>query len=135
MCHFPLLIRRGAGPKTLYNNVPYISNILFTDPDLCPVDTQYTPHGIIVIGHNSINAYKHPAPLAPSTLQDLFNSLPSSLNNIVGKLNNPYDNGSGMLPSVSGNSPYRLFGASDASYKDGRASHAWFYHLAPLTIS
>jgi len=61
----------------------------------------------------------------PSDLQDLFASLPQSLQDIVGHISFPPDNGVDLLHSINENPSPHIFGASDASFKSGRASHAW----------
>jgi len=114
MSRFPLLPRQRSGHKTTYNHVPYISEILPTDPDLWPVDTHNTTKGLIIISSNCINTHKHLMPLPSQTLQKHFAALPWSFQDIVGHINHPPDDVLEIIQSIN-----------DTSFKDGHAFHAW----------
>jgi hypothetical protein len=101
MCHYNLLHCHRSESKTIYNNVPYISTIPHTDPNLWPVDTYYTKKGIIVIGRNNINNHKHKNASFTCTLQDLFATLPQSLRVIVGHVTFPPDDGVTLIRSLN----------------------------------
>jgi len=125
MCHYNILHCCRSESKAIYNNVPYISAIPHTDPNLWSVDTYYTKKGIIVIGRNNINNHKHKNASVTCTLQDRFATLPHSLRDIVGHVTFPLDNGVTLIWPLNEQISPCLFGASDASCKSRKTLHAW----------
>jgi len=125
MCQYHILPWRQSRPKITYDNVPYICDVSCTYLNLWPFDTCYTKKGLIVIGRNNINRHKHPEPTPPGTLHEIFASLPQSIRDIVGHISLPPDDGRDLLLTTTNNSKSHIFGASDTSFKAGKASHAW----------
>lgn len=125
MCYYCIFTHRWSGPKTTDDNVPYLSDVLCNDLNLWPVDTCYMKKGLIVTGRNNINSHKYPETSSPSNLHDLFASLPQSLRDIIGHISFPPDDGVALLHSIYDSPSPRNFGASNTSFKLGRASHAW----------
>jgi hypothetical protein len=57
-------------------------------------------------------------------LAEAFSYLPASLQHICGYIHMPPDNGKAIIEAISSRDSI-LFGASDASLKDGSVTHAW----------
>jgi hypothetical protein len=87
-------------------------------------DIHIEPWGLIVVGKlytsNVLEMPRDP----PNTLQEAFHLLPTSLKNICGEVHLPSDNGKELINHITANK-YKLFGASDASFRDRKASHEW----------
>jgi hypothetical protein len=87
------------------------------------VDAYFTIDGLIVSGYAVL-----PIPIPPdhtdTTLESQFNHLPSSLRAICGSVVFPNDQGSALADACQQKGNI-LFGASDASYNHGQATHAW----------
>lgn len=73
----------------------------------------------------------HPVP--PSSLPEAFLQLDPALQQICGNITFPSDNGQGILETIKSNH-LPLYGSSNASLKEGRASHAWYLLLERLNI-
>lgn len=119
------LTQHRQHPRATYNNVPYISNISPDDPNLIPIDVYYTKHGLSTCGYAKI-----PPPAMTTdtdgghTLQTFFSTLPTAIQRICGTINFPTDNGVQLMSKCRCNNN-KMFGASDASFRTGNATHAW----------
>jgi hypothetical protein len=120
---FKLASRHRRSHAVLYDNVPYLSDILPNDPNLFPVDAYFTTHGIATSDHNNIDTHYLPTNPQKDSLRALFKALPQALQGIVGTVSFPADNGTAIIEQAKLRK--KLFGASDASFKNNRASHAW----------
>jgi len=107
-----------------YLNIPYFLDIQYNDPDLIPIDAHYSKEGLTFCGYASTPSLNTQSPIHPSTLENRFLCLSSPIRNICGTVRFPTDNGVQLINEckINGN---KLFGASDASFRDGRATHAW----------
>jgi len=119
-----ILTNSRSMPRTYYINVPYHCNLRYTREDFTPVDVHYIKKGISVVGAFAPKPVSQIQTTSPISLLEAFHSLPSSLQHICGTIKMPSDNGVKLLNAISssGNS---IYGASDASVKDGWATHAW----------
>jgi hypothetical protein len=124
LAEYPLM--RGACSRfqASYANVPYQCRLSYNENKFIPVDVQYTKKGISIVGEFFQKADSRDLPLSRPSLQQKFLSLHPSLQKICSKVNFPNDNGEEMMNKIvlSNNN---IFGASDASLKNDRASHAW----------
>jgi len=105
----------------IYTNVPYQCSVSFNEEYFFPVDMHSHSKGLSV-GWKWFT----PPPRNIShaqTLTEAFDNHHPSLKQICGKIHLPPDDGR-MLGSTT-RSQNSIFGASDASLKDGQASHAW----------
>jgi len=108
--------------KAIYLNVPYMIDLSFNSCDFYAVDIHITHHGISVIG----DWYTISPPKLQSnqpSLEHSFNNLHPALQKICGTLHFPPDNGHALMEEIQCSSG-KIFGASDASLKSGRATHA-----------
>ncbi len=124
LVRYPLRTRTRGTRLIYYEYIPYQCDIEFTRDDFTPVDIHIEPWGLIVVGKlytsNVLEMPRDP----PNTLQEAFHLLPTSLKNICGEVHLPSDNGKELINHITANK-YKLFGASDASFRDRKASHAW----------
>jgi len=107
--------------RATYANFPYQCSIPFNEEYFLPVDVHFYIKGLSVVGK-----WFTPQPKQTSraqTLKEAFNNIHPPLKQICGKIHLPPDDGR-MLGSTT-RSQNSIFGASDASLKDGQASHAW----------
>jgi hypothetical protein len=79
--------------------------------------------GIPIVGN-----MKYPEPIslieAPVTLREAFSQLDPALQHICSNITFPHDDGLQLIKSIKSKKS-SLYGSSDASLKQGRASHAW----------
>jgi ribonuclease HI len=109
---------------SIYLQVPYICQLLYNSIDFFHVDVKEDKHGVKIVGDmaevHSIQTTQQP----PKSLAEALTHLDPSLQQICGNVIFLGDNGAGILSS--GRNPYTsIYGSSDASLKDGRATHAW----------
>jgi len=108
--------------KAIYTNAPYLCELPFNPQDFYPVDIHHNTMGISVLGDwytVSLDVTQ-----TNSSLEKAFHNLPLAIKQTCGNIHFPSDNGEQILNQINTlNSS--LFGASNASFKDGRASHAW----------
>jgi hypothetical protein len=117
-------LRSGARSrsKAIYTNVPYVCELPFNPQDFYPVDVYHNLLGISIVGDWYIASLT--VPHTNSSLEEAFRNLPLAIQQTCGNIHFPSDNGEQILHQIMTlNSS--LFGASDASFKNGRASHAW----------
>jgi len=122
-----LKLKMGAQSRyrVTYLNVPYDCDISFNHIDFYPVDVHCHDSGISIIsGWNTPPLMDMSTP--SSSLQQSFMPLPLALQETVGNVHFPPDNGVALLSKIK-NKSIGIFGASDASLKDDRASHAWIF--------
>jgi hypothetical protein len=129
---YQLLRHNHHHPSTTYANVPYISQITSDDPDLYPVDTYYTKYGISLRGITPNHTPVQQHTTHCTSLQQEFLSLPQSLWAICGTISFPADNGTQLIQSAATYSN-TIFGASVASLKENRATHAWVLTTGCIT--
>ena len=88
-------------------------------------DVSHNKTNLEVLCLSSINTHgNNVASNAPSTLKQLFSHLPKSLQRLCGNIELPPDDGVALSKHLlTSNKP--LYGAADASLKDGNTSHAW----------
>jgi len=92
---------------------------------LCPSQHTLPYPGVTIVGTFPSTHIMEPSPPPPlTTLPDAFSCLPDSLQHICGDITLPSDNGEAIIDAISSRDNV-LFGASDASLKDGRVTHAW----------
>jgi hypothetical protein len=103
-----------------YASVPYI----FNNEDFFPVEVTYKNQGLFIVGDFPRNGMAHNPTQVPISRQDTFYHLPQSLREIVGYPIFLADNGETLFKKLR-QSNKSLFGASDASLKLNRATHAW----------
>jgi hypothetical protein len=109
--------------KAIYLNVPYMIDLSFNSCDFYAVDIHITHLGISVVG--DWYTISHPKLQSNhSSLEHSFNNLHPALQEICGTLHFPPDNGHALMEEIQ-HSSGKIFGASDASLKSGRATHAW----------
>jgi hypothetical protein len=104
-----------------YLNVPYKCSVPFNANEFFPVNVHSHSKGWSVVGkwYNS-----QPIIIPPiRTLKEAFDNLHPFLKQICGKIQLPPDDDL-LLHSLT-RDQQSIFGASDASLKDDRASHAW----------
>jgi hypothetical protein len=124
MVEYHLASRTRRHTNIHYTNVPYFSNISHDDPNLIPYGIYYTKEGIATCGP----AHRPTSTTQPDTsmlsLPSYFSTLPSALRQICGTINIPNDDGMQLISKCrcKGN---RMLGASDASFCQGNATHAW----------
>jgi hypothetical protein len=95
------------------------------------VDIQVLSNGIHILGRFPVTQ-RDPMDEEQMTLRDAYDKLPYSLKRICGDVKFLMDNRDILMSHIStANIP--LFGASDASLKDGRASHAWVVSTGTAT--
>lgn len=107
--------------KPIYLNIPYQVSLSFDEDDVTPVDTFTHSRGISVVGK-----WFHPstsAGLTAQSLKMLFNDLHPSLKEICGDITILPDYGALLSSIIASNNS--LFRVSDASLKDGTATHTW----------
>lgn len=95
----------------------------FCIDDFYPVDTHFCSHGLLVVGKFCPISRTPSVNIPPTSLREAFSRLPSSIQTKCGDIHFPNDDGKAIMDRVATNNT--LFGASDASFKKGRASHAW----------
>lgn len=104
--------------------MPYICDTPINDQQAIPVDVHFHSKGISIIG----DWYYMPAPVSNSgqklTLRETFDRLPIAIQQTCGRVVFPPNNGTTLLNDIATTSG-TLFGASDASLKNHRSSHAW----------
>jgi len=89
-----------------------------------PVDTHFSRDGIIVVGRFYSSNNDGPVPVPPPhSLREAFHLLPESMRQIWGTVYIPDDDGKELKERILNKN--KLFGASDAAFKKGKASHAW----------
>jgi hypothetical protein len=117
-------IQGGAKSKlrALYTNVPYMTDLPFNSVDFYAVDTHITPKGIQIVG-DWYNQCPTQIKSETQSLDSAFRSLHPALRETCGTIQFPPDNGYALMDGV--HSSGSLFGASDASFKNGKAAHAW----------
>jgi hypothetical protein len=121
---YPLRTHARGTRSIYYDFIPYQCDIEFTREDFTPVDIHIEPWGLIIVGKlYTSNILETPREI-PDTLQKAFHLLPTSLKNICGEVHFSCDNGQELINRLSANNN-KLFGASDASFHDRTASHAW----------
>jgi hypothetical protein len=120
-------LRRGAGSRyraTYLNNL-YECDLSFNHDEFYPVDVHYRDLDILIVsGWNTPPSVENITPIP--TIQSSFMSLPIALQQTVGSVYFPPDNGVALLSKIK-NKSVGIFGASDASLKDDRATHAWIF--------
>jgi len=121
---FKLKVTLRSRYSAIYKNVPYICDNPITDQHVTPVDVHFHSKGISIIG----DWYYMPAPVSNSgqklTLRETFDRLPIAIQQTCGRVVFPPNNGTTLLNDIATTSG-TLFGASDASLKNHRSSHAW----------
>jgi len=115
-------IRGRRTPSFL--NIPYFLDIQHDDPNLIPIDAHFSKEGLTFCGYASPPSINTQTPIYPFTLENKFLCLSSSIRNICGSVTFPTDDGVQLINEckLNGN---KLFRFSDASFRDGRATHAW----------
>jgi hypothetical protein len=88
------------------------------------VDTHFHEKGISIVGDFPRQASASSTIPASHMLKEAYQNLHPALRSICGKNSFPPDDGT-LLTQTIKESNYKLFAASDASYKEGRATHAW----------
>jgi len=122
----------GHRSTVTYTNVPYSSTLHPDDPDLIPVDVFCTKDGLSVCGHATPPPIIATHPNPSNTLSSVFSRLPQSLKTICGSVHFPPDDGIQLLQGCQANGNH-LFCASNASYRNGRATHAWLVSTRKAT--
>ena len=119
-------LMRGARSRfqASYNHVPYQCRVSINEDEFFPVDVQYTKKGISIVGIFFLRPTPSAMPTSEPSLQQRFLSLHPSLQRIFGQVKSPTDIRKEMLDRII-SSNNNVFGASDASLKHDRASHAW----------
>jgi hypothetical protein len=110
-----------SSSQVSYLNIPYKCSVTFDENEFLPVDVHSHSKGWSVVGKWFTSQPSIILPLR--TLKEAFDNLHPSFKQICGKIQLPPDDGV-LLHSVS-RDQQSLFGASDTSLKDDRASHAW----------
>ncbi len=109
--------------KAIYLNVPCKVDLPFNPHALNAVDVQMSTKGLSIVrdwyGEITTQTQLHPPSLDNSFLQ-----LHPALRETCGTVRFPPDNGLSLMEEIE-NSNGNWFGASDASLKSGRATHAW----------
>jgi hypothetical protein len=124
MILYRICAKPRSSSKTIYQNVPHICDEIYSSIGIFPVDSHFTKAGIYVMG-----CFHHEAGTSSTTdmvtsLQSAFDLLDPSLKRLCGTVSFPNDNGTSLLSKINQSWNY-IFGASDASIKQQRASHAW----------
>jgi hypothetical protein len=106
----------------IYLNIPYQCSISFNRVDFHPVDVHYHNKGISIVGKyfKKINPEKCDQ---TKSLRETLKNIHPSLKEICGNITIPEDDGKMLISAIQ--SKKSLYGASDASLKNGRATHAW----------
>jgi len=122
LTRFKLKLPKHHKKQLLYVNVPYKCPLSFNKDDFYSVDTHCHNKGISYLGKwispNS-NSLSH----MPPSLSHRFSNLHPSLHQICGSVILPLDNGEKLISQIRQNK--LIFGSSDASFKNGPATHAW----------
>jgi len=106
-----------------YSNTLYICDITFSPSQFRPVGTHYTTQGIRIIGSFRRCHLSSVDTNITTSLHGAFQDLPKSLQDICGSICFPPDDGKNIIDNT--HDSMTLFGASDASLKDSKGSHAW----------
>jgi hypothetical protein len=110
--------------NTIYQNVPHACDVSNNDRDFFPVDTHFHEKGISIVGDFPRQASASSTIPASHMLKEAHQNLHPALRSICGKISFPPDDGTLLTQTIT-ESYHKLFAASDASYKEGRATHAW----------
>jgi len=96
------------------------------------ISQSYTKDGILFCGYASLPVNNDETLLSPPTLEHLFHNLPSPLRDILGLVQFPSDDAIQLVNDIKQNGN-NIFGASDASFRDGQATHAWMLSTGKVT--
>jgi hypothetical protein len=96
----------------------------FNDDDFYPVEVTYNTQGLSVIGDFPCHIISPIPAQLPLSLQEMFYHLPQSSREILGSPVFKADNGETLLDKLRQSNKV-ILGASDASLKLNRATHAW----------
>jgi hypothetical protein len=117
----PLFISRF---QAVYTYVPYMCNVSCNSNDFYPVDVTLNKNGLQVVGDFPLSPQSFP-PASPNSLQEAFRLLDPALRQICSNVTFPSDEGRGIIDLIQ-TTRLPLYGSSDSSMKEGRASHAWY---------
>jgi len=120
---FKLQAGASSQTKAIYLNVPYLCNLSFNSNDFSTVDVHHHTKGWSVVGNWYIIG-PDPSQKLPQSLSEAFLTLPIALQQTCGTIRFPSNDVLSILQKIQ-QSKNNLYGASDASLKDGKAFHAW----------
>jgi hypothetical protein len=103
----------------------------YNESDFFPVEVTCNLKGISIVGVFPSNIIIQPTTKSTTSLQEAFGKLPTSLEEIVGTPLFHPDSGFQFLKELQSNRS--ISGASDASFKTDRATHAWILSAGKIS--